>query len=363
MRVVILATEASGDFLGAELIKALKKKNKKIEICGIGGEKMAREGFTSWISIKKFNAIGIYEVLIRLFKFIKIIVFIKNKIINYSPDLIITIDSPSFSYRIIKKIQILRNHTKFIHYVAPSVWAWKSYRAKLFSKLYDRMFTLFDFEPKYFTKYGLNTKFVGHPIFFKKEKQFKKKKLIIFLPGSRTVEIKKNMEKLKFVIDRSEKIFNGFDLCILTFNQHKKLIKNYLSSTSINIETRDKEKKKIMKQAFLAVAASGSVTLELINYKTPMVVFYETHWITSRLIKFLVKVKFASIINIVFNKQIIPEFLFENFTTKNLINQMEQLINNDEERLKQLRYFRTFSTKMLCEKKNPSELIVQHLQI
>ena len=94
-----------------------------------------------------------------------------------------------------------------------------------------------------------------------------------------------------------------------------------------------------------------------------MLVFYETHWITSRLIKLLVKVKFASIINIVFNKQIIPEFLFENFTTKNLINQMEQLLNNEEERLKQLRYFRTFSKKMLFEKKNPSELIVKHLQI
>ena len=108
MKVVILATEASGDYLGAELIKAIKKKKKKVEICGIGGELMEKEGFDSWVSINKFNAIGIYEVLIQLFKFIKIMRFITNKIFDYRPDLVITIDSPSFSYRVIKKIQILR---------------------------------------------------------------------------------------------------------------------------------------------------------------------------------------------------------------------------------------------------------------
>ena len=180
MRIVILATEPSGDFLGSELIKNLKK-NKNLVISGVGGEQMKAVGFQSWVSIDQFNAIGIYEVLIRIFKFLKLFKFIKRKIIDFKPDILITIDSPSFSYRIVKRLQILRNKTKFIHYVAPTVWAWKSYRAKIFSELYDQMFTLFSFEPKYFKKFGLKTDFIGHQIFFDKN-VIKKKKIHMFLP-------------------------------------------------------------------------------------------------------------------------------------------------------------------------------------
>ena len=181
MRIIVLATEPSGDFLGAKLIKNLKK-NKKIVITGVGGEQMKAEGFQSWVQINQFNAIGIFEVLIRILKFLKLFKFIQRKILDFNPDILITIDSPSFSYRIVKRLQILRNKTKFIHYVAPTVWAWKSYRAKIFSELYDQMFTLFDFEPKYFRKFGLQTDFVGHQIFFDKKVIKKKKKIHIFFP-------------------------------------------------------------------------------------------------------------------------------------------------------------------------------------
>jgi len=181
VRIVILATEPSGDFLGSKLIKNLQK-NKKVVILGVGGEQMKAAGFKSWVPIDQFNAIGIFEVLIRIVKFLKLFKFIKRKILDFNPDILITIDSPSFSYRIVKRLQILRNKTKFIHYVAPTVWAWKSYRAKIFSELYDQMFTLFDFEPKYFRKFGLQTDFVGHQIFFDKKVIKKKKKKKIFYP-------------------------------------------------------------------------------------------------------------------------------------------------------------------------------------
>ena len=179
MRIVILATEPSGDFLGSKLIKNLKK-NKKVTISGVGGEQMKAEGFQSWVQINQFNAIGIFEVLIRILKFLKLFKFIQRKILVFNPDILITIDSPSFSYRIVKRLQILRNKTKFIHYVAPTVWAWKSYRARIFSELYDQMFTLFDFEPKYFRKFGLQTDFVGHQIFFDKKVIKKKKNTYLF---------------------------------------------------------------------------------------------------------------------------------------------------------------------------------------
>ena len=189
MRIVILATEPSGDFLGSKLIKNLKK-NKKVTISGVGGELMKAEGFQSWVQINQFNAIGIFEVLIRILKFLKLFKFIQRKILDFNPDILITIDSPSFSYRIVKRLQILRNKTKFIHYVAPTVWAWKSYRAKFFSELYDQMFTLFDFEPKYFRKFGLKTDFVGHQIFFDKKVIKKKKNTYLFSQAQGRLRLK-----------------------------------------------------------------------------------------------------------------------------------------------------------------------------
>ena len=180
MRIVIIATEASGDFLGSELIKVIRLKKKNVVIKGIGGPLMIDSMFESWVSISKFNAIGIYEVLIRIFKFIKLIKFIEKKIRNFQPDIIISIDSPSFNYRLLKKLSDLkRNDTKFIHYVAPTVWAWKSFRAKLFANLYHKLFVLFKFEKKYFIKHKLETFVVGHQVFFKRKQIPRKKKKII----------------------------------------------------------------------------------------------------------------------------------------------------------------------------------------
>ena len=118
---------------------------------------MKMEGMSSWVPIEKFNTIGLFEVLIRIPKFYKIFKKVENLIKNNPPDILITIDSPSFSYRLVKKIQNLRKKVKMIHYVAPTVWAWKKYRAKIFANLYDQLFVLFKFEKKYFDEYGLNT--------------------------------------------------------------------------------------------------------------------------------------------------------------------------------------------------------------
>ncbi len=361
MKVVILATEPSGDFLGSELMKIFNKKNISVE--GVGGELMRRQGLKSWISINKFNAIGIYEVMIRIFKFIKLLKNIEKKIRKSNPDILFTIDSPSFSYRIVSRLQDLRKNTQFIHYVAPTVWAWKSYRAKIFAKIYDKIFTLFDFEPQYFLKHGLDAKFVGHPIFFQKMKSLKRKKIILFFPGSRTVEIKNNMKKLREIILTCSLNVKGFKIYILTLKQHVKLIEKLVDNQRIKIVSDLKVKHNLMRESHLAVAASGSVTLELIKYETPTIVFYETHWLTKKLIKLLVKVKFASIINIIHKKMIIPEFLFEDFNTRNVIKEINKWLNDEDLRSQQVRIFREFSKKMLNKNVNPSELIIKHLKI
>ena len=363
MRIVIIATEASGDFLGSELIKVIRLKKKNVVIKGIGGPLMIDSMFESWVSISKFNAIGIYEVLIRIFKFIKLIKFIEKKIRNFQPDIIISIDSPSFNYRLLKKLSDLkRNDTKFIHYVAPTVWAWKSFRAKLFANLYHKLFVLFKFEKKYFIKHKLETFVVGHQVFFKIIHISRKKKKIIFLLGSRTSEIKNNIKEFSLLIENIIPKYENFSFYILTFKNHL----NYFSELKnkfkkIQIVTDTNEKQKIMSESFLAVAASGTVTLELAKFHVPMIVVYKTHFITKLIIKLLVKVKYACLINIFFEKLIIPEFLFNNFTHKKVLPKFRDLVENKLKREEQIKYLEVFSSKMLIKNKNPAEIIVDSI--
>ena len=355
MRIVILATEASGDFLGSELIKTIRIKQKNVVIKGIGGPLMTNSNFKSWVNISNFNAIGIYEVLIRIFKFIKLIKFTEKKIREFQPDIIISIDSPSFNYRLLKKLSDLKNkNTKFYHYVAPTVWAWKSYRAKLFANLYHKLFVLFKFEKKYFVKHKLKTVVVGHQVFYN-IKPSKKKKKIIFLLGSRTSEIKNNIKEFSLLIENTISNFSNFSFYILTFENHLNFFSEIkIKFKNIKIITDTNQKQKIMSESFFAVAASGTVTLELAKFNTPMIVVYKTHFITKLIIKLMVKVKYACLINIYFDKLIIPEFLFNDFSYKKILPIFSDFLENQSKRNEQIKNLKVFSSKMLIKKKKPS---------
>ena len=361
MKIAIVATEASADFLGFKLIDVLKKRNKNLKLFGIGGQLMESTGFNSFVSIDNFNTIGIAEVFFRIPKFLRILKVIEKKIRDEDPDLIITIDSPSFSYRLANKLQDLRKkNVKFFHYVAPTVWAWKKYRAKLFSRLYDKMFTLFKFENKYFVEHNLESHYVGHQIFFDK-KVLKKKRIITFLPGSRNIEIRNNLLRLKTVISHTSKAYSDYSIYILTFDHSKGMVKNILKNINVKIITNFEEKQNILSKSFLAIAASGSISLELCKYQVPSIIVYNTHIITRILIKLFVNVRYASIINIHFKKEIIPEYLFEKFTYNNLIKEINVLVKNQKKRKKQIEFMNNFSNHMLLKKKNPAEIISDHI--
>ena len=263
----------------------------------------------------------------------------------------------------LKKLSDLkRNNTIFIHYVAPTVWAWKSYRAKLFANLYHKLFVLFKFEKKYFIKHKLKTFVVGHQAFFKRKQISRKKNKIIFLLGSRTSEIKNNIKEFSLLIENIIPKYENFSFYILTFKNHL----NYFSELKnkfkkIQIVTDTNEKQKIMSESFLAVAASGTVTLELAKFHIPMIVVYKTHFITKLIIKLLVRVKYACFINIFFEKLIIPEFLFNNFTHKKVLPIFRDLVENKISREEQIKYLKVFSSKMLIKNKNPAKIIVDSI--
>ena len=160
-----------------------------------------------------------------------------------------------------------------------------------------------------------------------------------------------------------QRILFEFDIFILTLNDQVEYIKEIIKSKKIKIISDYTEKHQIMRETYLAVAASGSVTLELIKYKVPTLVFYETHWLTKSILKLFVKVKYASLINIVYKKEVIPEFLFDQFNSKNIIGTMKNFIKKMDLRSNQIKHFENFQKKMLFNNKNPSALIINKLKI
>ena len=211
IKVYLIATEPSGDVIGSNLIKSLKKEKKiKVKIYGIGGTKMISSGLVkSLFPIKKLSIFGIFEIIPNIFNIFNLLNKTEKDLIKIKPNLLVTIDSPDFNFRILKRISKKIPFTKKIHYVAPTVWAWRSGRAKYLSNYVDKLLTILPFENKYFTKHNLKTKFVGHPIYeIKKNKKINKKnlyikykikngsKIISFLPGSRLSELKKSLPVL-----------------------------------------------------------------------------------------------------------------------------------------------------------------------
>ena len=196
--------------------------------------------------------------------------------------------------------------------------------------------------------------------FFLKSNKKKKSKIICFLPGSRNVEIKKNLSKMMPVIKKSIKNFNNFKFYVLTFDHSKKIVDEMLDGLNIKVLTNFDKKQLVMRKSFLAIAASGSVSLELCKYQVPSIIVYDTHFITKLILKLFVKVNYASLLNIFYNKEVVPEYLFEKFNEENVFNKLSELIK-DKKRSLQIKMMKNFSKKMLLNKNNPSEIIARSI--
>ncbi len=362
-KIFLISTEPSGDLLGYDLILQIYKRFQNIEIIGIGGEKMNELNFKSFFSTDGMNVNGIVEVLLKLKKFIKCLNRVKQLIIQTKPDLVITIDSPSFNYRIVKKLQFLRPKTKFVHLVAPTVWAWKKFRAKGFAVNYDLILTLFDFEPRYFKKYNKNTFCIGHPIFYKKKIISNNiKNTITFFPGSRENEIDYILPKMILIYQKLSFKFKDLNFALVTLPRLKRKILNKIGNNKINVVTSNASKIRILKDTKLAIAASGTVILELSRNLIPVIVVYDSNFITSIFVKYLVKLKWANLVNIILNKNTIPEYLFSNYKVEKVVNNVELIVKQKELYENQIYDFLKLKSKMLIKRKNPMDLALDYIK-
>ena len=337
--VFICATEQSGDNIGSCIINELLIINKNIKFDGVGGSKISPFLNNQYFSLNDFKSIGIFEILPSLIKYIKMIIFLSKKIISNNYDLVITIDSPDFNYPLIKRIRKKKYNKKVIQIVAPTVWAWREYRAKKFAKLFDEIFILFNFENSYFSKFKLKTTFIGHPIFYIENKnKIKKDNYIAFLPGSRLSEVKKLFSFFQIAYEQLLIINPDITIFIPTLPHLEKIISVYVDRWKIKtIITTDKiliEKYYLISK--FALVCSGTASLEIAKRKIPQLIIYKLNFLTEIILKKFVKVRYANIINIVANKMIVPELTNSSLTKKKFIKYFVNLITDFDSNEKQI---------------------------
>lgn len=346
MKLYLIAGESSGDFIGSSLIKSLKnidETGRNIEFYGIGGPKMQEAGIDSLFSIDQINLMGFLEVLPHLLKISKLIENTVEDILSKNADMVVTIDSPGFTYRVAERIRAMAPHIKLVHIVAPSVWAYKPGRAKKYARIYDHLLTLLPFEPEYFIVEGLKSTCIGHPVleqaFFKgsaglraEMKLGDNSKIIAVTPGSRKGEIRRHMPIIRMVFDKLSSTHNIEVIFVQPNELNIQEIQKFLGGAKFNYSFST-DRLKAFAVSDCALAKSGTNTLEITASGTPQIVGYKLNSVTFFLLKMMIKIRFASLINIIPDREIIPEYIQSEFNVENLVLALSDLLS-DEGRVK-----------------------------
>jgi len=264
-KIFILTGEPSGDRLASEVIAKLKKLKPDIDYLSVGGEHLKALGIKSLYDLKEITYLGLTRVLLNIFKIKKKINQTVDKIIEFNPDILFSVDSPDFTLRVAERVKKLRPKIKTIHYVAPQVWVWREHRVKKLKKFLDHILLLFPFEKKYFEKENINCTFVGHPLLEDNEKNKidisniigEDKKIISIFSGSRFSEINVLMPiLLKFIKMMKEK-YNDMHYIFHTTNEHRAILKNKVYHEDLencDVISDEKINSYILKNSFFAVA-------------------------------------------------------------------------------------------------------------
>ncbi|MGN6671607.1 MAG: lipid-A-disaccharide synthase [Candidatus Nucleicultricaceae bacterium] len=322
--VYIIAGEASGDLLGMRLMKALKELYRDtVSFAGIGGDFMQKEGISSLFPMQELSLMGVFEILPHLPNVLSRLNQTIDDIEKKKPDVVVTIDSPDFNFRVGKAVKKLG--IPLVHYTMPSVWAWREKRAEKVARFLSKGLALLPFEPPYFTRHGLDCTFVGHPIVesedlkiksntFRKRYQIPEDKtLICVLPGSRKNELKYMLPTFSKTIQEIAERHPDIAIVIPTFRHFRERIEEEAMSWGVPavITVDPEEKYQAMQASNVALAASGTVALELALLDVPMVIGYKVNFLTALVARALIKTKYVSLVNIILQKLVVPEYLQE----------------------------------------------------
>jgi len=323
LRIGIVAGEASGDYLGADLINAIRNKIPNVVFEGIGGPQMEKQKCHLIFPMEKLSVMGLVEVMSSYMELVGIRNKITEHFLQQPPDVFIGIDAPDFNLELERRLHA--NGIKTVHYVSPQVWAWRTYRVIKIARAVDVILALFPFEKEFYENHNIPVAYVGHPladrINVSPDKSAarirlglpKDKKIIALMPGSRKMELNSLLSPFLLTADwcmqrRSDIHFISSLLnnnSIQAFNDAR----SKLSLDNLPLSLYKNRSHDVLEAADVVLLASGTITLEAMLYKKPMVVAYKINWITYYLIKSMVKVKFAALPNLLAGKEIVPECL------------------------------------------------------
>ena len=338
-KIFILTGEPSGDKLASTVISKLKQNSSDIEYSCVGGSHLNSLGIKSIYDLKEVTYIGFTSVLLNIFKINKKINETVDKIIEFRPDILFSVDSPDFTLRVAEKVKKINPNIKTVHYVAPQVWIWREGRVKKFKKFLDHILLLFNFEKKYFDKENINNTFVGHPLLEKKNKAKtdlsnlikKDKKIISLFAGSRSSETSILLPILIDFIKLMNDKYNDYLFVFHATDENKNYINDNIKIANLdNIDVISDEniKSQILSNSVFAVSKSGTVSLEICNAKIPSIIIYKMNFLNFMIVKFLVKIKYANIINIINNKEVIPELIQNECNSKEIFRSVVYFLKN-----------------------------------
>ena len=374
MKIFIIAGEDSGDKLGSAIIDGLREvTDVPPKFVGIGGNGMISRGLESIFPMSELSVMGFVEIASKYKSLKKRLNQTISSILDEKPDILLTIDAPEFCFRVAKQVKLLNKNIAVAHYVAPTVWAWRPNRAKKISSFVDQILALFPFEPRYFHDVGVRCDFVGHPIVsetladeesvteFKKAYSLTDEPVILCLPGSRKSEIDRLMPVFGETLEKfSNALPNARFILPSTpdvYEYSKKFLDCmpkdiiFLTPEKFGVEKYLEFKKASFKISHLALAASGTVSLELAANNTPMVIGYDMNFLSRKIIGLMLKIDTVNLVNLVTGNRNIPECIGSNFNSEKLFLEMVRVYSNN---LNQIKDFKTTMDLLGINKEPPN---------
>ncbi|MCV6599198.1 MAG: lipid-A-disaccharide synthase [Alphaproteobacteria bacterium] len=350
-KIFIIAGEDSGDILASGLMKRINTK-ADVQYFGIGGDLMKAEGLEkSFFSMDELSVMGL-DIVPQIPHFLRRINETVEEILRVNPDVVVTVDAPEFSFRVLKKLRAKNKYIKLVHYVSPSVWAWREKRAEKISKFLNAVLLLWPFEKKYYP--DIKTFYVGHPatMRFKELKEIKTNK-ILCLPGSRKKEVSKLLPVFTKVINKLYEKDKTISVAIPVAPNVAELVEKLSQKINAKVTLIHDDDKKKKLNGKIAMVASGTAVFEIALKEIPTVSAYKMGRVAGLIGKIMIKSKWVTLPNIIMNKQIVPELLQRKCNEKAIREELEKLLYNDKEILKQRNNFKKMKNKLKVGRVNP----------
>lgn len=371
MKFYIIAGEASGDLHASNLVAEIKKKDKKAEFRGFGGDLMKAQGVELVKHYRTMAYMGFVEVAVNLRKILGNIAQCKKDILEYQPDVVILVDYPGFNLRIADFAH--KKGFKVYYYISPQVWAWKRRRVQKIKKSVDKMLVILPFEEEFYKRYGVDVTFVGNPlldelakvgtgnrsIFLRRNSLGERREIIAMLPGSRRQEVKRTLP----VMLKAASHFPDYQFVIAGVSSlDKSLYKDIMGNSDVFfVENQTYD---LLLNSSAALVTSGTATLETALLSVPEVVCYKATNFSYRLAKWMIKVKFISLVNLIMDREVVKELIQGDLNEDNLVKELDQLLHNGKRQRQLLEDYEELKDKLgnVGASEKAAEVIVESLK-